>query len=380
MTIFDLPTPALLVDAVRLERNLQTMQERALRAGVRLRPHAKTHKCAEIARRQLALGASGLTTAKVSEAEAFVENGFSDITIAFPVVGDAAHERLARLMERARVRVLVESPEGAQLLSDFFRARGRRVPVLLEVDVGYGRTGVRWDAPEAVSLYERLHALAGLEPEGVLTHAGHSYQGAQDPLSSRAWAQRISDEERDRIEALARALQVRGLPVQEVSVGSTPTAVHFRPSGRPLVTEMRPGNYVFFDAMQVALGSCALDEVALSVLATVVARHEEGQETRLYVDAGKKALTTDTHRLVEGYGIVADPETRSPYPGVRLEALSEEHGWIRAPRHLKLGVGSRVRIFPVHACVVANLFDQYVVEEELRVCDRWPIIARGRSQ
>nr|BCX01084.1 MAG: metal-activated pyridoxal enzyme [Bacteroidota bacterium] len=377
-TIFDLPTPALLVDITRLERNLQRMQARADRAGVRLRPHGKTHKCPEIARRQLNRGAVGLTVATIREAEVFSEHGVEDITIAVPLVGRPAYERLVPLLDRARIRVLVDTLEGAELLSDFFRARGRRIPVLMEVDTGYGRTGVRWDNPEAVTLYERLLELPGLEVQGLLTHAGQSYRGGTDRASSREHARKTSLEERDRIQTLAGLLRLRGFPVSEISIGSTPTAVHFEPAGQPAVTEIRPGNYVFFDAMQVALGSCELDEVALSVLATVISRHEEPDGVRLYIDAGKKALTTDTHPLLTGYGIVADPETAYPYPDTVLYALSEEHGWVRAPRHSSLRVGSRVRIFPVHACVLPPLFDSFFVEENLRVCERWPIAARNR--
>jgi D-serine deaminase-like pyridoxal phosphate-dependent protein len=356
----EIETPAAVVDLDVLERNVARMAAAAAEAGVRLRPHAKTHKTAEIAALQRAAGARGICLAKVGEAEAFAEAGFDDLFVAYPVVGADKARRLLALAERARVAVGVDSVEGAASLGAVFAAAGRTLEVRLKVDVGYHRVGV---PPErALEVAERVAGLAGLRLAGVFTHAGHAYgEATREGVAAVA-----RDEGRILAETAAR-LRAAGIPVEEVSVGSTPTARGaLRVEG---VTECRPGNYVFHDATQVALGTCQPEDCALTVVATVVS---VPAPDRAVLDAGSKTLSSDPLRPREGgYGQVRGRATR-------LARLSEEHGVMAVAPGESFRVGERVRILPNHACVVANLHDRLlgargdVVETELRV------IGRGR--
>jgi len=353
-------TPAVVVDLDVLERNIARMAAGAREAGVRLRPHAKTHKCPEIARLQRAAGAWGLSLAKVGEAEVFVAAGFDDLFIAYPLVGEDKGRRLLRLADRARTAVGVDSLDGAATLAAPFRAAARTLDVLLKVDVGYGRVGV---LPEqAVEVASRVAELPGLRLRGVFTHAGHAYLAR-----SKAGVERTARTEGERLAETAGALRAAGLPIEEVSVGSTPTAARaMRVSG---VTECRPGNYVFHDGSQVALGTCALEDCALRILATVVSVPAPG---RAVVDAGSKTLSSDPLRPVAGgYGQVLGRTSR-------IEKLSEEHGVIEVAEGESFRVGERVTILPNHACVVANLHDRLVGTSGGRVEAILHVAARGR--
>ncbi len=358
--IAELPTPVVLVDLDVLERNIAAMALRARQAGVRLRPHAKTHKCPEIASLQRAAGAWGLALAKVGEAEVFVAAGFDDVFVAFPVVGEDKGRRLLRLADRARIAGGTDSVEGARTLARPFREAGRTLDVLVKVDVGFARVGV---PPEgAADLARRVADLPGLRLRGVFTHAGHGYLA-----ETRAALDEIATAEGERLVEAAEALRAAGLPVEEVSVGSTPTASRaMRVAG---VTECRPGNYVFHDASQVALGSCQPEDCALSVLARVVSVPAPG---RAVVDAGSKTLSSDPLRpLAGGYGQI--PGRRS-----RVERLSEEHGLIGVASGESFRVGERVRILPNHACSVVNLHDSLVGVSGERVEALLRVAARGR--
>ncbi len=356
----DLSTPAVLVDLDVLERNIARMASRAREAGVRLRPHAKTHKCPQIGRLQRAAGAWGLSVAKVGEAEVFADAGFDDLFVAYPVVGEDKGRRLVALADRVRLAVGVDSVEGAATLARPFRDVGHSLDVVLKVDVGYGRVGVTPD--RAVEVGRAVAGLPGLRLRGVFTHAGHGY-GAE---TSEALAE-IARQEGERLVAAANALRDAGLPVEEVSVGSTPTAAQaMRVAG---VTECRPGNYVFHDGSQVALGTCRLEDCALTLVATVVS---VPAPDRAVVDAGSKTLSSDTLRPHPGgYGQVIGRVSR-------IEKLSEEHGVIAVAPGETFRVGDRVGILPNHACVVANLHDRLIGVSGGRVETVLTVAARGR--
>jgi D-serine deaminase-like pyridoxal phosphate-dependent protein len=361
-TVEDLPTPAILVDLDVLERNIARQAERARAAGVRLRPHAKTHKCPEIARLQLAAGAAGISLAKTSEAEVFAAEGFDDIFIAYPVVGAGKAERLLALSDRLRLAVGTDSVEGARALGRVFHAAGKSLDVLLKIDVGYHRIGV---LPENASKIARaLVDLPGISLRGVFTHAGQVYQ-AETPAAVAA----IGMHEGETLVSTAAALKGAGLSVAEISVGSTPSARHaMQVSG---VTECRPGNYVFHDASQVALGTCAPEDCAMTVLATVVS---VPASDRAVLDAGSKTLSSDVLRpRPDGHGLLLG--TRS-----RLRSLSEEHGVLRVEDGDSFRVGERVRILPNHACVVSNLHDRLYGVRAGRVETEFRISARGRIE
>jgi D-serine deaminase-like pyridoxal phosphate-dependent protein len=356
----DLSTPAVLVDLDVLERNIARMASWAREAGVRLRPHAKTHKCPQIGRLQRAAGAWGLSVAKVGEAEVFADAGFDDLFVAFPVVGEDKGRRLVALGDRVRLAVGVDSAEGAATLARPFREAGRSLDVLLKIDVGYGRVGV---TPErAVALGQAVADLPGLRVRGVFTHAGHAYLA-----ETNAAVADIAHQEGERLAGAASALRAAGLPIEEVSVGSTPTAAPaMRVAG---VTECRPGNYVFHDATQVALGTCGLEDCALTLVATVVS---VPASDRAVVDAGSKTLSSDPLRPHPGgYGQVLGRVSR-------IEKLSEEHGVIAVAAGESFRVGERVRILPNHACVVANLHDRLIGMSGGRVETVLTVAARGR--
>lgn len=358
---WDLETPAVLVDLDVLGRNIARMGDRARSHGVRLRPHVKTHKCVEIARMQVAAGAAGLTVAKTGEAEVFAGAGFSDLFVAYPVVGADKARRLLSLPEGARLAVGVDSEEGARTLGDAFAGAGRRLDVLLKVDAGFHRAGV---SPEgAAEMALRIARLPGLHLRGVFTHAGHAYRQETPEGVAGAGAR-----EGETLASVADAVRAAGLSLEEVSVGSTPTAPHAM--AVPGVTECRPGNYVFHDASQVSLGTCSMEDCAMTVLATVVSIGPG----RAVVDAGSKTLSSDPLRpRGDGYGRILGRRSR-------IRRLSEEHGVIEVEDGETFHVGERVRILPNHACVVSNLHDRLWgvrgdgVEAELTVA------ARGRVQ
>ena len=358
LTFDAIETPAVLVDLDVVLRNVAAMAERARRRGVRLRPHAKTHKIVEIGRMQLAAGASGLSVAKATEAEVFAAAGFDDLFVAYPVVGEDKGRRLLALADRVRLAAGVDSPDGARTLDAVFRASGCRLDVMLKVDVGFHRVGVSPD--RAVEVAQSIADLSGLRLRGVFTHAGHAYLA-----DSPEGVTRVGLSEGSSLVETAQRVRDAGLEIEEVSVGSTPTAAHAMTVKG--VTECRPGNYVYHDASQVSLGTCALEDCALTVLATVVS---VPAPDRAVVDAGSKTLSSDPLRpRGAGFGFVVGRRSR-------VARLSEEHGVIEVAAGEGFRVGERVRILPNHACVVSNLHDRVlairagVVEGELAVAAR----------
>lgn len=361
------------------------MQSRADDNDVRLRPHIKTHKSVALARMQSDLGARGITVAKVGEAERFAAGGFDDIRIAYPVVGTEKLERIADLLKTTRVSFCVDTIEGARMASEFFAAKELEPDVLLIVDVGAHRCGVDPDDERGVQAAVDIAKLPGLRLVGILTHAGQVYGGPRDGETKAEAIRRVSDHERDVMLRFAGDLRTAGVAEPgsfEISVGSTPTVRAFeqRTEAGFRVTEVRPGNYVFYDAMQVSLGTCPLEDCALTVLTTVVSRHRNrsGSE-RLFADAGSKVVTTDTGALTEGHGqILYNARRMQPMPHARITGLSEEHAWIQVSGGSTLEVGNRIRFVPNHACVCVNLRDLLYVVDGEEVVDTWPVDARGK--
>lgn len=354
VTLNDLPTPSAIVDLDVLRRNLEHMAERLGRLGVTVRPHVKTHKCVEIAKMQREHGAQGLTVSTLREAAAFADAGFTDLTWAFPVILNRLAE-IREIGERATLRLVVDSPEAV----DALEASGLAAHVWLKVDCGYHRAGVDPGSPAALELARRLHDSRTLNFDGLLTHAGHAYH-----VHGRDELRRVAEEERRVMVELAERLRAAGVEVRGVSVGSTPTMSSVeRLDG---VTEARPGNYAFHDFTQVCLGSCAVADCALTVLASVVSR----QPAHSVIDAGALSLSRDTGpEWVEpaSFGrVVRDGEVDS---GTRVTSLSQEHGIVNRP----LPVGTRLRVVPNHSCLVGPNFESFHVVEGGRVVDRWRI-------
>lgn len=395
MNTEDLSTPCLLIDRRRLEANLGAMQQKAMGNGVALRPHTKTHKSIDLARMQFDLGATGLTVAKVGEAEVFVDAGFSDVRLAYLVIGEDKYARIVRMMERARISFCVDTLEGARLASAYFSEHGREAEVLVEVDCGYGRCGVHWERPESVQFFKQVSELPGLRVKGILTHAGHSYDGPRSSQETRQETSgetneealvRVSNEERDNMLAFAARLAEVGLAHPdsgfEISVGSTPSMRFFenRKAGGFRITEIRPGNYVFNDRIQVALGVATWQQCALTVMTTVISHHYNADASeRLFLDAGKKVFTSDVAKGMDGFGsILYNPRTMDPLPHARITALSEEHGWIHVHGGATLKVGDRVRVVPNHACVVVNTQRNLYVAEDGEIVDTWTVHGQSR--
>jgi D-serine deaminase-like pyridoxal phosphate-dependent protein len=363
------------------------MQQRADANDVALRPHVKTHKSVALARKQITRGASGLTVATVAEAEAFIEAGADDVRIAFPVTGRDKHERLAARQDEAQISCTVDTAAGVDQASAVHAAHDAPLDVLMEVDVGHGRCGVPWDAPDAaVELARRIVDRPGLRLVGLLTHAGQAYDGPGEGESPADALQRVARHERDRMLSVAAHLAEADVPGAipgdfELSIGSTPSMAAFENAEHEgfRITEIRPGNYVMHDAMQVALGAATLDDCALTVLTTVVSTRERPNgPDRAFVDAGKKILTTDTGAGTDGYGrVLRDAATRTPHPDLRVARLSEEHGWLEGPGAAALTVGDRLQLVPNHACVTVATQPHLHVVEGPAVVDTWTVDARA---
>jgi len=387
MTLSALPTPALLIEQSRLQANLAAMQAQADANDVALRPHTKTHKSVALANEQRNRGAEGLTVATVKEAETFIDAGFDDVRVAYPVTGRDKHERLRALRADSKISFTVDTVAGADQASAVYAEADIPVDVLIEVDVGHGRCGVHWaDDAAAVTLARRIASLSGLHLAGILTHAGQAYDGPSNGETEADALRRASRQERDRMLSVASALaEADGVNVTpddfEISVGSTPSMAAFTNATRDgfRVTEIRPGNYVMHDAMQVALGAATLGDCALTVRTTVVSTQQKPDGTaHAFVDAGKKVFTTDTGYGTDGHGIaLADAAQMRPHPNLHVDHLSEEHGWLTMTGDADLTVGDRLRIVPNHACVTVATQDTLHVVDGPSVVDRWSVDARG---
>ena len=368
----DLDTPAVLIEDGRVRRNIRDMQRAASDRGLRLRPHAKTHKSPVIARWQLEAGATGITLAKVGEAEVFAAEGIDDIRLAYPLSPTTAR-RVVALMDTAQVSLVVDDLEVARQWSARMVEAGRVLQVLVKVDVGFRRCGLDPASPAIVETLCTIAALPGLEFRGLISHAGHSYAvAAPSDLSG------IAREEARLLRTLATQLRARAIDVHELSVGSTPTIKYSL--DQPDVTELRPGNYVFFDLTQVALGSATLDHCALSVLTTVVSRPAEN---RLVLDAGSKTLSSDMARgpgAPGGHGALFDIHLEGGSETLQIDRLSEEHGVVELGNATSvLRPGDRVRVIPNHACVVVNLADRLHLVSGDTVLQTIPVAARGKN-
>lgn len=337
--LYELDTPAVAIDLDCVERNIARMQAYSDDHGIRLRPHVKTHKLPELARRQLRAGAVGICCQKLGEAEVFVEAGCNDVFVTYPIVGAQKLERLAELGGRARVLVAVDSAEALEQLIDSDAAVG----VVVDCDTGFGRTGVQSPA-EAAELARRV-AAAGLHLEGFMTYPA--------PPGCEAW--------------LGEARELAGAG-DVISVGGTPGA--FSTHELSGVTELRPGTYVYGDRACIANGTVPLDDCALRVVATVVSRPTP---TRAILDAGSKALTSDRARGADGHGLIVE------YPDAIVEGLSEEHGHVDLSASAERpAIGDVVTVIPNHACVVSNLVDAVFVHRAGAIEGAWPVEARGK--
>ena len=351
MRIDDLETPVPVIDLDRVERNLAAMQDYCDRHGLKLRPHIKTHKLPQLARRQVELGARGITCQKLGEAEVMADAGLDDILISYPLIGPSKALRLAALARRVRMSVAVDSTMALDTATAAASASGAAIGILVEFESGANRVGVGTVA-EALELAQRAAATPGLRFDGLMTY----------PLGAAA-AGFIAEAR----ETFAAA----GVEIRTVSGGGTPTAWTAHETAG--LTELRVGTYIYHDRATVAAGAAALDDCALHVIATVVSRPTPD---RAVIDAGSKTLSSDlvAPEAGRGYGLLLD------YPDAIVTRLNEEHGTVDLSGSARKPVlGERLRILPNHVCVVSNLHDAVVTVRGDCVVGAAAVAARGRT-
>ncbi len=368
MQLETIKTPSLILDVERMKRNVAQMSARAKQLNIALRPHVKTHRCLEIARLQTE-GSAGIMVSTLAEAHFFSQNGFSDITYGVPIEAGKFAEAIAIAKTIERFSVLTDDSATVESLNETARCENIKLDVFVKIDCGYHRCGVEPDAAEAFSIPRLISDSTNLNFAGILTHAGHSYHA-----NSPEKLLEIARQERDLMRNLAEELRGKGLIVPDVSIGSTPTmsAIDHLEG----ITELRCGNYIFFDAFQATLGSCRFEDCALTVLAAIV--HRDLQRRKIVVDAGAIALSKD-RGAVEfdqqcGYGRVFDLAGNDL--NLRVQSLSQEHGEITVADEAifnRLKVGSRVRILANHSCLTAAQHSHYHILEGGQIIDRWEI-------
>lgn len=348
--IFEIDTPAVLIDVDRVEANLRRAQDYADQHGLKLRPHIKTHKLPRFAKRAMELGAIGITVQKLGEAEVMADAGINEIFLPYNILGQAKLKRLRALAERVHISVTADSAETVAGLSAAFADAPEPLSVFVECDTGMGRCGVQ--SPQAaLDLAQRIAAAPGLRFGGLMT-----YPAAGQVAANAQW-----------LEQAKELLTQVGLPPPVISNGGSPDI--WRAHEVQVATEHRPGTYIYMDRFQVAKGVGALEDCALTVLATVVSRPTEH---RAIIDAGSKALTSDLLGMT-GYGLIED------YPEAVIVGLSEEHGTIDLSAcSNKPQIGEKLRIIPNHACVVSNLFETVHLIARDQLVETVPVAARGR--
>jgi len=362
-----LDTPALVLDLDKMEANIKEMADIARDAGVKLRPHIKTHKSPYIAKLQLKSGASGITVAKLGEAEVMVDAGITNICIAYPICGEIKLARLKELLGKADISISLDSIEVARGISSVGEEIGNRIPILLKIDTGLNRCGVP-PGGDALALAEQIAPLPGVNLMGILTHEGHALAKERSLEGIKRLAIKVGKE----MVETANLLRSRDINIREVSVGHTPTAKYI--AYVPGITEIRPGTYIFNDLNEIASGVGTTDTCAVTVLVTVVSIPTND---RAIIDGGSKTFSSDmlAHKENTGFGYIRG------HPDITVDHLMEEHGVLKLSNaREKLSIGERLEIIPNHICPVPNLADKFygvrhgLLEREI------PILARGKNR
>ena len=359
MNLQDLTTPAALIDTARMQRNIQRMQQRMNTLGVAFRPHVKTTKCVEVVRAQMAAGARGITVSTLKEAEQFFAAGISDILYAVGMAASKLKQAAALIDKGCALKIIADSADSAAAILAFSNASQTPFEVWIEIDTDGHRSGVQPASDDLLAIGRLLHQGA-VTLSGVMTHAGSSYE-----LDTPEALQSMAEQERSLCVLAATRLRSAGLPCPNVSVGSTPTAL----SARHLegVTEVRAGVYVLFDLVMSNVGVCGLDDIALSVLTTVIG-HQKDKGWAI-VDAGWMAMSRDrgTQKQSQdyGYGQVCNADGM-PLQGYQLTGANQEHGILSSigvePRQdiaTRFPIGTQLRILPNHACATGAQFPEY---------------------
>ena len=365
----ELPTPSLLLDRIKLDGNIDRMRRHLTGLGVPLRPHTKTAKCVEVIRLALDGQPGGITVSTLAEARTAAAMGIRDILYAVGI----APKKLREVAEMRRggtdLSIILDDPETARAVAAFAAAEGI-VPALIEIDSDGHRAGLRPDDPRLVETARILHAAGSGAFRGVMTHAGGSYDcrgGAALRAAARC--------EREALVVAAARLEAAGLPCPVRSAGSTPTAL-FAESAEGL-TEMRAGVYMFQDLVMAGLGVCRIEEIALSVLVSVIGRQEE--KGLILTDGGWMALSRDrgtaAQAVDQGFGLVCDLDG-APIGDLIVTAANQEHGLIgsRGGAAVDLDrfpIGRLLRILPNHACATAAQHQGYQVVADGAAVARW---------
>jgi D-serine deaminase-like pyridoxal phosphate-dependent protein len=371
MKLETLKTPGLVLDITKVKRNAAEMSRRIRQFGADLRPHIKTHKCIEVARIQTAGHSGAVTVSTLAEARAFATNGFSKITYAIPIEPGKFAEAI-EISRDCELSLITDDVEVPDQLNDAAKQANVHLNLFLKVDCGYHRCGIEPNNPLAIEIPRRISSASNLRFAGILTHAGHSYN-----CQTKAEVLALAKHERDVMAGFAEGLRKEVGPVPIVSIGSTPTITSV--DHLDGIDEVRPGNYIFFDAFQATLGSCSFGDCALTVLASVV--HRDRARRKVIIDAGAIALSKDRGPVGLnpncGYGRVLDLNGEDL--NLTVSEMSQEHGVIIANDENdentldQLSVGSRVRVLANHSCLTAAQHSHYNVLEGEHVVDRWKI-------
>jgi len=368
MKLETLKTPGLVLDVAKVKRNAARMSRRLKQFGVDLRPHVKTHKCIEVARIQTDGHSGAVTVSTLAEARAFAANGFSKITYAVPIESGKFDEAI-EISRDCELSLITDDIEVPDQLNDAAKQANVHLNLFLKVDCGYHRCGVEPTQQEATEIPRRISNASNLRFAGILTHAGHSYSCQTKPELLA-----LAKHERDVMADFGEALRKEVGQVPIVSIGSTPTITSV--DHLDGIDEVRPGNYIFFDAFQATLGSCSFDDCALTVLASVV--HRDRERRKVIIDAGAIALSKDRGPVGLnpdcGYGKVLDLSGKDL--NLTVSEMSQEHGVV-IPKDEdsfdRLRVGSRVRVLVNHSCLTAAQHSHYNVLEGEDIVDHWKI-------
>jgi D-serine deaminase-like pyridoxal phosphate-dependent protein len=365
MRIAEIDTPALLVDLDAMESNLRRVADYTQQHGLRLRPHTKTHKSPRIGRRQLDLGAAGLTVAKVGEAEVMLDAAPAGLLIAYPVIGQSKLARLVAVARRAPVTVSLDSLFAAQPLSEAAQAAGVTIGVLAEADVGLGRVGVSPGA-DLIELARAIQRLPGLSFEGIAFYPGHIKDNGAEGREALAALGGL-------LQSMLADFRREGIEVRIVSGGSTPSLYHSHEL--PGLNEIRPGTYVYNDWNTVVSGACTPHECAATVLVTVVSTARPGQ---IIVDGGSKTFSSDR---LSGSGVQSTFGHIIEAPAAVFHKMNEEHGYVDVREcGRKFAIGERLRVIPNHICVAVNLHERMYGTREGKVEEVWEVAGRGKLQ
>lgn len=359
-------TPCVVVNMDKVEQNLERMAAVSKKSGCKLRPHVKTHKMPALAKLQMHYGACGITVAKLSEAETMADYGLSDIFMAYPLIGKERITRAMELGKKIRLICAVDCFESAEKISQICSSEGYTMEVRLEVDTGMHRSGI----PYALAQEEakKIASLPGISLQGIFTFRGMIFDGEID-----ADRRKCGIQEGRLMAELADQMRMAGIPIEDVSVGSTPTAEFC--AEVPGVTEIRPGTYIFQDMMQVNTGVCGMENVAAEVWTQVVSSCKPEVTV---IDCGCKSIATDVAQGVppyylKGFGHVIG---HSEFTFARL---SEEHGMLHKSGNSDVKVGDILRIIPNHICPTVNLYDEVYLMRGGEIVDKVRVYARGKN-